>query len=183
MKSVLIGMLIGCFALPGLALTSSPEALTAAPCLSAGSSYINFGVAGESAAGVIYGGTYSGSVGYSSLIFTPLFPQAGGLVATVTTLEGDAVAYPNPFVPESQPITIAYKYSTDTLVKIYIFDISGHLIRLLVDNSANRGTDGYSRVVWDGKSVLNEAVDNGVYFVRVVVDGRTIAKAKVLAIR
>lgn len=183
MRPIIIVLAILCLALPGLALTTTPEAQTMLPGSSSSPAYDNFGVAGESAAGLIYSGSYSGSVGLASMIFTPLFPQAGSAIATVTTLEGDAVAYPNPFVPVGQPVTIAYKYSTDRPVKAYIFDLSGRLIRLLVDNSANRGSDGLSRVVWDGKSALDEKVENGVYFVRIVADGKTIGKTKVLAIQ
>ena len=153
------------------------------PGNSSSATYDNFGVAGESAAGLIYSGSYSGSVGLASMIFTPLFPQAGSVVATVTTLEGDAVAYPNPFVPVSQLVTIAYRYSADRPVKAYIFDLSGRLIRLIADTSANRGSDGLSRVMWDGKSALDEKVENGVYFVRIVAEGKTIGKTKVLAIQ
>lgn len=153
------------------------------PGESGSAAYDNFGVAGESAAGLIYSGNFSGSVGLASMIFTPLFPQVGRVIAMVASLEGDAIAYPNPFVPVDQTLTIAYQDLVDRPIKVYIFDLSGRLIRLLLETSANRASDGLSRVVWDGKSALDEKVENGVYFVRIVADGKTIGKTKVLAIQ
>ncbi|OGC11852.1 hypothetical protein A3K48_05115 [candidate division WOR-1 bacterium RIFOXYA12_FULL_52_29] len=183
MKLLLIIVSLVLFLSPGFAYSTTPEALTMTPAISTGTNYINYGVAGESVAGLIYGGGYGGSVGLASMIYTPLFPQAGGAVAIIPSGEGEAIVYPNPFVPVSQPVTIAYKYAVDAQVKAYVFDISGGLIKLISDTSANRGSDGYSRVVWDGRSVFGESVDNGVYFVRIVIDGRTIAKTKVIALR
>ncbi|MBU0630039.1 MAG: T9SS type A sorting domain-containing protein [Candidatus Margulisbacteria bacterium] len=183
MRLLLVIVCLVLFLSPGFAYSTSPEALTMGPATSTGTNFINYGVAGESIAGLICSGSYGGSVGLASMVYTPLFPQAGGAVAIIPSGEGETLVYPNPFIPESQPVTIAYKYATDAPVKAYIFDLSGSLIRLISDTSANRGSDGYSRVVWDGRSVFGEAVDNGVYFVRVVVDGRTIAKTKVVAIK
>ncbi len=132
--------------------------------------------------GVVSGGNYVSSVGLASMIFTPLLPVNGGY-PRVATFEGDALGYPNPFNPEIESITIAYKMGEDAEVKVYIFDISGRVVRTLRASSSARGADGYSRVSWDGTSGFNGTVANGVYLVYIVSEGKTVAKTKIMVVR
>jgi flagellar hook assembly protein FlgD len=93
------------------------------------------------------------------------------------------ISYPNPFNPTTQSSNIAYRLAQDADVKIYIYDLSGALIRLIATNSASRASDGYSRYAWDGKNGYGAAVDNGTYIVRVVSGGNKIGFTKIMAVR
>jgi len=163
---------------------SSPEGLVAASGLSESSGFDNFAVVGDNVAGLISDALYTSGVGLAAAIFTPLLPQAGQPVPTIPTSEGEVVSYPSPFNPDlNQSTTVSYKLSQDVEVKVLIYDITGQLIKTIITNSANRWSDGYSRISWDGKSGFGEAVDNGVYLVRIVSEGKIIGKTKVLVIR
>ena len=108
----------------------------------------------------------------------------GQIVPSVPSGMGETVSYPNPFNPDKdQSVTIAYKYGTDAAVKAVIFDITGQLIQTLTGSSANRGVDGYSRMVWNGRSGFGETAENGVYLVNIISGGKTIAKSKLLVMR
>ncbi|UCG30854.1 MAG: T9SS type A sorting domain-containing protein [candidate division WOR-3 bacterium] len=72
--------------------------------------------------------------------------------------------YPNPAFQRSN---IDYVLSSPSNVRIGIFDVSGRLVRSLVEQTQNPGE--YS-IVWDGKDTLDRQVASGVYFCRLVVD-------------
>ncbi len=134
--------------------------------------------------GILYSSALVSGVGLVSAIFTPLLPMEGQIVPSVPALAGDTVSYPNPFNPDKdQSVTIAYKYSADAEVKVVIYDITGQLIQTLIGTSANRGADGYSRIVWNGRSGFGGTVENGVYLVTILSGGSTIARSKLLVMR
>ena len=66
--------------------------------------------------------------------------------------------YPNPFNPST---TITFDLSESTNVKILIYDMSGGLIRELVNNYMNEGSKTIS---WNGKDDNGNVVSGGVYF-------------------
>lgn len=149
-----------------------------------GSGEDSFAVLGEGAVGVVFGSGYGSTVGLASVIFTPLMSQTGQSVPTVVTPEGDIICYPNPFNPDlPESITIAYKLPQDVLVKVYIFDITGQIVRTILAYSSSRGADGFSRVSWDGRSGFGEVVGNGVYLVRIVQDNKTLARTKIMVLK
>jgi hypothetical protein len=166
-----------------LADSSSPEALTAASGLSSGGNWINFGVLGENAAGVISDTDYISGAGLAAMIFTPLLPQAGAPVPTVTTLEGDVMCYPSPFNPDTEVVNIAYRMSQDAEVRVCIYNISGQRIKTIATSSTYRAADGYSRASWDGRAGFGDVVNNGVYLVQIVSGGKIIGRTKVIAVR
>ena len=184
MRRVLSLLLLILFTGTAFGYVSSPEALIPASGQNEAAELTNFAVIGENLAGVISSASYVSGVGLASMIFTPLLPQAGQPVPTVPTPEGDVLSYPNPFNPNNnQLITIAYKLSQDAEVKVFVFDITGQLVQTINTSSSNRWSDGYSRVSWDGRSGFGEAVDNGVYFIQIVSQGRTIGKTKVIVVK
>ncbi|MDD5594428.1 MAG: T9SS type A sorting domain-containing protein, partial [Candidatus Margulisbacteria bacterium] len=142
---------------PAAATTSTPEALVVASGALSGADLSSFSVLGENTMGVISGANSTVTVGLASVIYTPLVAQTGVLVPIVATAETSVISYPNPFNPNlSQSVTVAYKLSSDVGVKVYIFDVTGQLVRQIAISSANRGPDGLSRVSWDGRSGFGE---------------------------
>ena len=69
--------------------------------------------------------------------------------------------YPNPFNPST---TIEFALSENSHVKLSIFDVTGQLIRTLVDNQYSAGTHS---VVWNGKLSNGQSAVSGVYFYKV----------------
>ncbi|NHZ86791.1 MAG: T9SS type A sorting domain-containing protein [Planctomycetia bacterium] len=65
--------------------------------------------------------------------------------------------YPNPFNPST---TITFDLSEDTDVKILIYDMTGRLIRELVNQTM---TVGNKTINWDGKDDSGNTVSGGVY--------------------
>ena len=165
------------------AYTTTPEAIVGASGINESSALYNFTAFGENAAGIISGANYSSGIGLAAIIFTPLLPQAGASIPTVSTPEGNCISYPNPFNPDTEIATIAYKLAQDAEVKVYILDISGVVIKTIVTSSSNRAADGFSRVSWDGESSFGEAISNGLYLAQIVSSGKIIGKAKIIAIR
>ena len=71
--------------------------------------------------------------------------------------------YPNPFNPETW---IPYQLSTDSDVRITIYDASGKVIRRLVlgYQSAGYYTSRSRAAYWDGRNAVGEPVASGLYF-------------------
>lgn len=183
-KLVLISLLVVGLALAASAYVSSPEGLTVASGDLTSSHWASFSVLGEGAVGVVGGGSYFSTIGLATVIFTPLVSNTGEQIPIVPTAEVDIMSYPNPFNPgRPESITVAYKCLQDLDVKVYFFDVTGQLVRTITVSSANRGPDGYSRFSWDGRSNFDEVVENGVYLVRIVSGGTTIAKTKVIVMK
>ncbi|MDD5382804.1 MAG: T9SS type A sorting domain-containing protein, partial [Candidatus Margulisbacteria bacterium] len=127
---------------------------------------------------------YVMGVGLAAMIFSPLMPHPGDITPVIPSDEADVISYPNPFNPDrGQTIEISYKLAQDAEVKIYIFDITGQLIRTIVTTSANRASDGYSRYAWDGKTGFGSTVDNGVYLVKITSGGKNIGKTKIMVVK
>jgi hypothetical protein len=73
--------------------------------------------------------------------------------------------YPNPFNPETK---ISFGLPKSSHVKIRIYDISGRLVRNLV----NRVMDsGYHQVIWNGQDNNGEQGSSGVYLCRMETSG------------
>ena len=69
--------------------------------------------------------------------------------------------FPNPFNPST---TLMFSLSDEDYVRLTIHDISGRIVRTLINNTRTAGTH---QVVWDGRDSRNAAVATGLYFVRV----------------
>jgi hypothetical protein len=66
--------------------------------------------------------------------------------------------YPNPFNPNT---TIRYTIPINRRVSIKVYNITGQLVRTLIDNEmANAGTH---KVVWNGKNNFGRNVSTGIY--------------------
>ncbi|MFC2075456.1 T9SS type A sorting domain-containing protein [candidate division KSB1 bacterium] len=69
--------------------------------------------------------------------------------------------YPNPFNPET---VIAFALPLEDHVVLDIYNISGQMVRRLVDQ---RTAAGFHKVRWDGKDMYGKQVTSGIYFYRV----------------
>ena len=82
--------------------------------------------------------------------------------------------YPNPFNPET---TIRYTLSETGAVRLSLYNVSGQLIRTLVDGE--RAAGSYS-VTWDGRDDMGRDVASGVYVGRMEVNGFSAVRKLVL---
>ena len=69
-------------------------------------------------------------------------------------------SFPNPFNPTT---TIEFGLKESNLVSLRIYDVSGRLVRVLVEKSY---AEGRYREQWDGRDQNGVSVASGVYFCR-----------------
>jgi hypothetical protein len=81
---------------------------------------------------------------------------------------------PNPFMKST---TIKYEIPANLRAHIGVYDVSGRLIRTLVDESQR---PGHYKVIWDGKDARDRIVPSGIYFARLVAEGYEATKRMVL---
>jgi len=161
-------------------IISNPAALVPA----AGIAGNNFTVFGEGIIGPAYGQHYAAVAGLAPSMFTPWFALTGQPIPTISGNPAQMVCYPNPFNPGlGQEVTIAYSLAQDREVRLMIFDLTGQLVATVTGSSANRGSDGLSRINWNGRSGFGELSDNGIYIVAITAGGNMINKAKVIVVR
>ncbi|MCK5597282.1 MAG: T9SS type A sorting domain-containing protein, partial [Candidatus Eisenbacteria sp.] len=81
---------------------------------------------------------------------------------------------PNPFTLAT---SIAYSVPQAAHVELMIYDVSGRLVRTLVD--AERGPDDYL-THWDGRRDDGDEAATGIYLYRLVADGRELTRKMIL---
>jgi hypothetical protein len=86
-------------------------------------------------------------------------------------------AAPNPFRCWT---AIEYDVPHKTLVSLRVYDVSGRLVRMLVDGVVEPGRHV---VAWDGRSEAGETVGSGVYFCSMAVGDSRISEQKVILAR
>jgi hypothetical protein len=84
---------------------------------------------------------------------------------------------PNPFNPRT---TVRYQIGTKSHVKLGIFDVSGRLVRTLVDDVQVAGP--YS-IAWDGSTDAGDAVSSGVYWARMSTADGFEASTKMVVLK
>ena len=94
---------------------------------------------------------------------------------------GIMVAYPNPFNPNdtANPLKMLVGGTAGDTVSIYIFDANGRII--YQDKQAE--TDVHTVLTWDGQSSYGGTVNNGIYLIMIVNNGKLVAKGKILVIK
>jgi hypothetical protein len=101
-------------------------------------------------------------------------PKTSGQTASVVRLFQNT---PNPFNPTT---SISYSLATDAFVSLEVFDVSGSRVRRLVDG---RSTVGLHDVTWDGRDDHANPLSSGIYFYRLVVDGRSVDTKKMILLK
>lgn len=81
---------------------------------------------------------------------------------------------PNPFIKST---TIRYELPTTLRTNVGIYNVSGRLIKTLVDESQK---SGYYTVTWNGKDRRGNTVPSGIYFAKLVAEGYAATKKMVL---
>jgi hypothetical protein len=84
--------------------------------------------------------------------------------------------YPNPFNPST---TIKYTMADNALVTIKVYDITGQLVKTLINGHQNPGAH---TIQWNGKNNSNTNVASGLYFVE-MVSGKFTKVNKMMLIR
>ena len=116
-------------------------------------------------------GAAAGDLGYIDIWLTTMTGDSAlvevELVAgTVTGAETNTTPkvailyqnYPNPFNPST---SIEFSLPAREKVSLKVFDVSGRLVRTLVDGPLS---DGVHRYTWDGRNQRGSSVSSGVYF-------------------
>lgn len=95
---------------------------------------------------------------------------------------GIALNYPNPFKPMSgQSTSIQYTLTEDAPVTLMIYDITGHEVKRFVFASGqNGGKANINTVSWDGRSLFNKVVGNGMYIYRITTRGKVLSTGKLV---
>ncbi len=90
--------------------------------------------------------------------------------------------YPNPFNAKTKiNFYLADVGYQPAMVQMYIYDVTGRLVRKLIDE---RRYPGEHSVVWDGRNDSGGEVSSGVYFVRLIVsDLELIKPRKIMLVR
>jgi len=87
-------------------------------------------------------------VGFIEIKYSPQLPKAAALLPN----------YPNPFNPTTN---IKFALPERQKVTLRIYDVNGHLIKVLLDTVMPAG---YNSVTWDGKDEHGNTVTSGIYF-------------------
>ncbi len=101
-------------------------------------------------------------------------------VATVTTQSVELTLgqnHPNPFNPTTVIPYVLPNGSTPVRVRLLIMDVSGAVVRTLVDENQ---AGGRREVVWDGRDDRGSPVSTGIYFSVLDADGKRRTRKMVL---
>jgi hypothetical protein len=109
------------------------------------------------------------------------FAAEGSFVFNVTAVGDDDLAMvttlraaPN---PSTGPTTIVYAFPTERSVQLVIYDVSGHVVKTLVQGA--QGAGRYT-VRWDGLDDRGRPASGGVYFARLQGDNDIVNRRLVL---
>lgn len=118
--------------------------------------------------------TVSGFSGDASTI--DVFWGAVGVLDQIPTVREVSlgVGHPNPFRDAGMVCEFALPAATHTRLQVH--DIQGRLVRILVNE---RREAGIHRVAWDGNDSQGRPAANGVYFLRLDVEGRSLTSKAV----
>ena len=103
------------------------------------------------------------------LLSLPVTTGVGGEAPAVAL----AAAAPNPFTTSSR---LRFSVARRTRAVLGIYDLQGRIVRPLLDGWVEPGVQ---EVRWDGRDLSGAAVGNGLYFVRLRVEGREVVRSLV----
>jgi hypothetical protein len=105
--------------------------------------------------------------------FLGISPVTGMSENILYTLNG-GLNYPNPFIEST---TIEYMLNETNQVRIAIYDLEGHMIKLVSDSEQKAGKH---RVIWDATDNNGRRVATGCYFYRITAGETTVCKKMIL---
>jgi hypothetical protein len=104
-------------------------------------------------------------------------PGGGGEVPYIPVTTALLQNHPNPFNPTT---AIPYEVAVAGRVELAIYDVSGSLVRTLVNGE--KGVGRYT-ATWDGRDGRGNQVHTGVYFYRMTAPGYTSQAKKMLLLK
>ncbi len=87
-------------------------------------------------------------------------------------------AFPNPFNPHTQKVTIRYSLEKDALITVKVYDSNGEIVTTLLEDQPRNKLVEYSEV-WNGKNDRGDMVANGVYFYLITTSTGETAAGKI----
>ena len=132
----------------------------------------------DSVAALIWDGIDNPSLGIT-VDYLPLQPREAWAGVGEDTMPSKPVSlevFPNPFNPST---TIRFNLSEPQQAKVAVYDVSGHLIKTLLDEFTHSGEQ---TIEWNGRDGSGRAVSSGSYFVRLQGD-RVSEVRKVMLVR
>ena len=97
------------------------------------------------------------------ITFTYGGSEAGNVIVAATQLRNN---YPNPFNPVTN---IAFSIKETGNVALEIFNLRGQLVKTLVNEIKETGNH---TAIWNGTDNLNKSVSSGVYFYKMISEGK-----------
>lgn len=79
----------------------------------------------------------------------------------------DLIPFPSPFDPLKEGVSIRYVLDEDSIVSILIYDTSGEMVKVLVDEE-NKLAGLNTQDIWYGKNYADKIIANGIYFCEIV---------------
>ena len=92
---------------------------------------------------------------------------------------GFALGGPNPANPETKLVYVLPRAADGARVSLRVYDVSGRLVRTLVDRNEAAGPHG---ATWDGTDESGRHVSSGAYFARIEA-GKFTQQGKVLILK
>lgn len=108
-----------------------------------------------------------------AVLTVPMNPVAVASVGAAPRLELEQ-NYPNPFRSSTQ---LAFSIPQAEHVRLGVYDVSGRIVRMLVDGEA---TAGRHEIAWDGKDAEHRAASSGVYFYKMDRSGQELKRKMTL---
>jgi hypothetical protein len=123
----------------------------------------------------VHNAKYAARLLYKTLGWTPLFvKQVAGPVPSTYALGQN---YPNPFNPSTK---IQFALPKEGLVKLQVFDITGALVKTLLNEAVRAGSQ---EVTWDGTNNAGAKVTSGMYFYRLAAGNSFVATKKMILLK
>jgi hypothetical protein len=110
----------------------------------------------------------------------PAAAEGVATLALAASAEGVAMLAPAQPNPARQDARFSLSLPAPALATIEVFDLGGRLVRTLVDGPR---AAGQASVAWDLRDQGGRPVDAGLYFVRLVHDGRPVGTRRVIVLR
>ncbi len=126
------------------------------------------GSTADSAGNIIPGGAFASPLAGSYYTMSNVNESTAGTPSS-TELSKLSI-YPNPAV---EKFTISYYLKQDSHVEARMYDISGQVISILVDEDQDAG--GISK-----SFVINDGIKPGIYFVKVIAENTSVQMKKLI---
>lgn len=85
--------------------------------------------------------------------------------------------YPNPFNPTT---TISFSIPVDSKVDLSIYNIKGQKVKMIIHDQYEKGNHS---IVWNGIDDKGKFVSSGVYFYKLLVNGKTVSTKKCMLLK